>query len=327
MGKPISWSRYGAAALVGGALGRQYYHAGRDLYRGGRWIYNRARDAYDMASRFAKRKRTSGNRFNNKRRKFSKGRRGRGRLSVSAQAGNLSSAGFRRNRIRPRTLRKFLWRDTIYKNHFRSAADRSTSITTPPPAGLPLVPQLDTVRFNFVSVLPDNATAPFTPFWTTGGGAISSDTGVAVPLFNGDIVIRGGMARATFNNNGTSDAVRLRLFMVRSIYNPNFSVLPAANSIFGPTSWDPSLLPDFVKFGRVLRSWEFLMLPGQRPITVKFPLKTRKIDQDIHNSARGQRFFWMFHVSNCSDVDTAANTVTTHFSHNLSFVGDAIGTT
>jgi len=316
MSKPFGGSRI-PAALATAAAARLYYHGGRDLYNTGRWIYNRGRDAYDMASKYMKRKRNSGNRFNNKRRKFSGRRSGRGRLTFSGQSGAVSGAGFRRNRIRSRTLRKFLWRDTIYKNHFRSAVDRSDTQPTPPPgAGT-----FDTARFHFVSMLPDGAGAPF---WTAAGGARSSDTGVAVPPFNGDIVIRGGMARFTIVNNANVDAIRIRLFVVRSIANPNFTLLPAANSIIGPTSWDPSLLAEFSKFGRVLRSYEFLLLPGQRPVTVKFPLKTRKVDQNIHTSDRGQRFWWFFHTSNVSEIDANQNTVTFHTSHNLSFVGDAI---
>lgn len=310
------YTPYLRAAAVGGILGRQAYHNLSDIYRTGRGVVRRLRQGVDMARSWGRKRKRSSNNSGRKRRRTSR----RGKPSyVSAQLGTVSGIGFRRNRLRPRTLRKYLWRDTIYKNHFRSAQDRTSSDVTPVGAGV-----FNTATFNFVSVLPDGVT---TPFWVAGGGAVSSDTGVPVPLFNGDIILRGGLARASFNNNATSDSVRVRVFMVKSIYNPNFSILPGAGTAVTPTSWDPSLLPDFVKFGKVIKSWEFWLLPGQRPMTLVWPLKTRKIDQDVHVTARGQRYWWMFTISNGSNVDGAANVIQYHLSHNLSFVGDAIGTT
>lgn len=310
--------QYASAALAGAVLGRRAFNEGRDIYRAGRGLYRGARRVYqrgrDMVRGY-KRKRSS-SRFSRRQRPRRNRRGGRGsRFGISAQAGDVVSSGFRRRRLRPRTLRRYLWRDTIYKNHYRSMFDTSGTQLA--------AASLNQAKWGATPVLPTATT-----FWTAAGGAQRSDAATPVPDFNGDIVIRGGMARATFNNQGASDSMRVRLWIVRTNGSPDFTVLPSATLVatdVASTSWDPSLLPDFASFGKVIRSYEFLLLSGQRPITIKFPLKTRKIDQERFSTPKlASRFYWMYTYSDVSNVDAVVGTIQHHFSHNLSFVGDAV---
>lgn len=319
----LNWRHYGAAALIGARAGRSLYHEGRDLFRVGRGVVRGVRRVGDMVKR-----KWSGSRSSaSKRRRFSRRRVGgnRPKRFVSAQYGGVVSANVgRRRRLKGRSYKRALFRTTIFKNHYRSIFDNS-GITNAPG-------DINLAQVNSAFVLPGTGAQ----FWTTGGGALPSDVGVPVPTFNGDIIIRGGMARATFSNNGSTDGMRIRLWLAKTGPLPDLGLLATAVATPQRTSWDPTVLVDFSKFGRILRGWEFLLTPGQVPMTIRLPLRAEKVDQTVHNNVLGRRLVWIWSVSQTSNLETIVNPspppdtlpapqpCTTHFSHNLSFVGDAV---
>jgi len=265
-----------------------------------------------------KRKRNGGNNFafGNKRRRRFIGRRRvtrrGGSKFNSAQDGRPVSVGFRSKRLRPKAYRRALWRDTLFKAHYRSLFDFVRTQTMPATT--------TTCKIGFAPAHGD------VPFYTSGGGLLTIDSGVTVPQFQDDITIRGGYGSITFTNLDANDAIRVRLFGVRSISNPAFSILPADDSdvLLSASTIDPSIIPDFSAFGRVTKSFDLLLMPGQRPITFFQKLPVQKVDQNVWENRGGNRFWWMWFASQTSNVDTVNNTLRIQISHNLSFSGDAV---
>lgn len=228
--------------------------------------------------------------------------------TVSAQRGNVAGIGFRSRRMRRITWRRLLWNQTLFKPHFRSVVDASNTIPAPV--------SVDAARLDSTFALAAN-------FWTAAGGLQSIDNGVPVPgAFVGDIVLRGGLSRLLLSNNATVDSVRVRVFTVWTNKNPDLSIVPAVGSAV-QISWDPSLVPDFERFGKVLKSQEFILLPGQRPIEITYRHKIRKVDQAIHNLG-GEQMIWIITTSQCSNVDGGTQAVTISNGYNISLCGDAV---
>jgi len=248
----------------------------------------------------------------NKRRRFgrrrngSRFRRSGRRISgVSGQAGNFGSSGFRTRRTSRRQWRNLLWRETQSKQHWRSNLSASTPITTQSSPDL-----VDVVT----------AQAIGTNFWTTAGGTVPAETGVAVPGFVGDIVLRGGKSTISFcniSNADTGDACRVRLWMVWTITRPEFSLVPATPV---PNAWDPSMIPDFGRIGKVIGFREFWVNPGSVPMQVTFRWKPQKVDRTIHNIG-GETLVYFFTING---HNTGSDTVVEQLSYNISFAADAI---
>lgn len=241
----------------------------------------------------------------------SSSRRRRRVSAVSAQLGNVKSIGFRSRRMSRSAWRRALWRDTLFKQHWRSLESGSQTLNAPA--------SIDDAELGYLPAL--NAS-----FWTAGGGTVASDVGGTVPLFTGDIVLRGGISKIQFSNNAVSDSIRVKLYMVWANTSPTVAgVLPAGGSIVD-AAWDPSLLADFARFGKVIGQREFIIVPGQRPTEVSYRYKPRKVDQVVFNNL-GEQLFWMWTINQMSNVDGGTQAVTVQRSHNVSFSGDAIGTT
>lgn len=252
---------------------------------------------------------------NKRRRRFGARRRRNGRRGsqfTSAQAGNSTSIKFRSRKLRPRAYRNALWKDTLFKTHYRSCIDRLSSVQMP-------ADSRDS-RIGYGPVHGDLA------FWTAGGGARAVDSTTPLPLFQDDITIRGGYGSLTFTNVDANDAIRVKLYLLRSNPSPDFGVLPVDQSVvpLSASTVDPSLIPDLERFGRVVKGYDFILLPGQRPITLFERLRVQKVDQNIFQVAGGNRMYWMYFCSQTSNADSVNNTLRIQFSHNLSFSGDVV---
>lgn len=252
---------------------------------------------------------------------FKKSRRGtrrrtrfRSGRSTTNRASGASSVGtFRGRRTSTQAWRRMLWKDTIAKQHFRSITDGTVAITTPN--------NLISSTLNTISTM-DN-------FWTAAGGAITADAGGAVPTFNGDIILRGGIVRlcATNRVNSTdttpSDPVRVTIYAVWRDTASTAAVLPILPANVS-TMWDPSTLPDFQRFGKVLFKRETLLKGDGEVTQVYVKLKTQKIDQAVFING-GARLIFMVLVSQTSNTEAVPSAETIDFvvSHNLSFSSDA----
>jgi len=246
----------------------------------------------------SKRRRFTG-RFTGRRRRF-----GRRVQTLSGQLGSIRSQGFRSRRLSRRAWRNNLWRSTLAEPHWRT--DFVQAATIPVPAAV------EACSVVTVQALGND-------FWTVGGGALPLDLAVPVPEFVGNITLRGGVSTISFsnpNNADTADAVKVRLWMIWTAKEPVLGILPStANAGF-----DPSLVPDFERFGRIIGSREFWLLPGNKPMEVKYRYRPHKIDQVIHNND-GQQLYWMFTVSG---HQVGAESIVLKAYYNASFSADAI---
>lgn len=226
--------------------------------------------------------------------------------------------GFRKRRIKASRYRRMLFNSTNFKNHYRSIASNGFIIPTPN--------DITTGGVNWFSAWPDGA-----PFWTAAGGAQPIDTGIAVPTFGREVFLRGGMIRCTVANpspdisTGGSESIRVRVFAVRTIKNPNTAWLGAAL----PTQvqsqlWDPSVVPDFDRFGKVLFEREFDLPPNNSAMDVCMRLRPQRIDE-LEDSLSGNKIVWVVLVGQLTNTEAvnAVENVTVTVSHNLSFAADS----
>jgi len=258
-----------------------------------------------------KRKSSGGSRYVSKKRRLNRRRYGKFRRSgrrvttVSGQSGSIRNNGFRSRRTSHRRWRNILWTSTLPKQHWRSVKSVSSTQNTQSSP--------DLVDIITAQAMPDN-------FWTTAEGLQPAETGVAAPTgFTGDLVLRGGKASISFSNIGnadTADAIRIRLWMVWTIKEPA-AILP---TIPVPTAWDPSLIPDFGRLGKVIGHREFFIVPGNVPMEVSFFFKPQKIDRAIFN-AGGETLSWFWAANG---LNTGADSYVVQQSSNLSFTGDVL---
>lgn len=249
------------------------------------------------------------------RRRFVRRRFRRGRTQgITNRMSAASSIGrFRTRRTRPSVFRRRLWRDTEDKSHYRSVGAATTPVTTPVGLGQPMTTATLTV------ITPGNA------FWTAAGGAQSEDTGVAVPSFIGDIILRGGVSRLCVANRTSAtevtptDNVRVTIFTVWT--KPSIAGFAFPATV--PISWDPSVFPDFQRYGKVIGKKEAILSASGDSVEVYFRHKVQRIDQAVFNLG-GSRLNWFVLVSETTNSDTAtAETVDITNSISYSFAGDA----
>lgn len=246
--------------------------------------------------------------------RFRRRSRRNGRTTTN-RASSATTVGFRARKTSTRTFRRMLWRDTLNQTHHRSLLDQTVVVATPN--------NLTQATLSILEGLPGN-------FWTAAGGTVAHDTGTAVPLFSGDLVLRGGISRITLTNrvNPTdtmpSDPVRVSIFAVWTKKVPGVITFPSPV----PTMWDPSTVADFLTYGRVLFKREALLKGDGEVLSCYFRYKVQKIDRAVFNSGGG-RLQWFVLVSQTSNTEAIAvpENVDVVLSHNVSFAADAIGTT
>jgi len=246
-----------------------------------------------------------------KKRKFRRRfkRRGRKTSSYSTKSGSGGRPITYVNRkFRPRVWRRDMWKDTQYKQHFRSADVNTGTITTGTTLGLGSV----TLR---------SAMESGDPFFETDGGAIDPDGGV-VPTFKGDIVVRGGRMSLTLTNTSTDDPVRVVVNLMWTVSNPTFAAgaftgFPTVTSLDG----DVTDTPEFrKKYGRLYRI-KTMDLEPLTSFTVEKRIPIMKIDQVTWTTVQGSKPFWEIECFNLKDSTDVSITQISSFS--LSFVGDA----
>lgn len=250
-----------------------------------------------------------------KRRRFIRRRRfGRFSRRVTSVSTNstraISAAGFRSRRIRPRVYRSMLWRDTQSEPHWRSVFSSGAVITTP-----------NNITDSTVTVI-----RALQDFYTIAGGAQPIDSGVAVPNFGQDIVLRGGVCRLTLANPnpdiaavGGGDTIRCRVFAVWTTKNTDLGVWPPSV----PSLWDPSIITDFSRYFKVLFSREFMMEPNGRAFDVSFRHRLKKIDKNEFQNNNNQ-LFWIVLTNQITNADVLAESITAVVSHNVSFTADQL---
>lgn len=261
--------------------------------------------AYKRKRVTASRRRTFKRRKVTRRRRFTRN----GRTTTSRASGATSVGTFKTKKTSLRSYRNRLWMNTLDKTHYRSVFDATSAMTTPN--------TLTTATLTLFNALS-------TPFWTVGGGAQVVDLAIAVPGFSGDIILRGGISRLSISNRpqattAAMDCCRVTIYAVWTTANTaTFPAFPATPS----TMWDPSLVPDFERYGKVMFKREALLKGDGEAVQVYFKYKPQKIDQAIF-SAGGQRLVWMVLVSQLTNPDATAEDLDVVNSQNISFSADA----
>ena len=244
-----------------------------------------------------------------KRRRIIRSNRFRGRKSsqYSSAAGFASGIKFKSRKIRPRQFRKILWRDTQALQHYRSMGAGSGAISTPVGSSTMTVATVDAM---------DNG---INSFWTATGGTLTPDTGVAVPIFRGNITVRGGMVGLRIYNDGAYSA-HVQVYLVRQVPRPVAGTITSPV----PVGFDPSGYPDFSKdFGKIITSRRML-IRALDVVSIEKRIWPMKIDQ-YNWATEASRLVWIIFAAD-ADVTGQDNIRTVNY-FNVSFSADAIGTT
>lgn len=263
---------------------------------------------HDLTMAF-KRKRVFAPRRNVRRRRFGMKRRSGGRrrntMSLTTQKGSGSALGFRSRRIRPRTFRRMIYRDTLFKTHYRSVFANTFVVSTP------AATQTSTVS-TFSMLQPTAGSL----FWTLAGGARGVDTGVAVPDFAGDVILRGGKCGITIAN-ASDDNIKYTMYYFWTNDDPDLGLIPVTESI----AWDPSVTADFsTRVGKIIWQQTVQLEPGQS-YSFERRLKCQKIDQ-ARFAVQGRVPHLVIKMSNVSNNDISASRI--NLFYNLSFSSDVL---
>jgi len=204
-------------------------------------------------------------------------------------------------------FRRQLLRATNFKSHYRSELTAASEID---------------LQASLASGTVDRTDAYFdgaNPFWVAAGGLRSIDVGVAPPIFQDDIILRGGIVGIRYTNSANSDAKSLRVFLIRTTGDPDFSNIPTT---FG-VGYDPTITAEFrQQVGSVLMAREFTLEQDDQA-SIEYKVPPQKIDQggSINNVA--YRLQWITLVHNTADP-SADQTITRVKYWNLSFSGDVV---
>ena len=246
-----------------------------------------------------------------KRARFTRRRR-RGGRKVSSYSGQTSGGAglrFKSKRIGGRRIRSMLWRDTMFKQHYRSSFASINTLATPANA----------TQYNCGSTV---ALRMGVQFYLVAGGAISPDAAQpTLPVFTGAFIIRGGMIGCRVSNNldtsiANAGSILGTIFLIRTSKNYNGSLLPATPYI----GWDPSLVQDFdTKIGRVLLKKNFILKDTEAAV-VEYRLRTTRIDVGDYGSDFNQ-LVWVYLCAN--DDGTVSHNASFVSYYNISFCGDA----
>jgi len=215
--------------------------------------------------------------------------------------------GFRGKKTSLRAYRSHLWNSSLFSNHWRSIQANTFSLTTPADATSSVIGGFNMYR------------QTSNPFWIAAGGAVPTDTSIAVSAFKGDITIRGGVYELIIANAGTGSTqdVRIKLFVITTVSNPDFAFQPVAP----PIGWDPTASADFIKnIGRPHMIKEVLLNEANAYVH-KGRFRIQKIDE-IQYGEQGHAPIIYIQAHNVGH--TTATVINIQMSHNLSFSGDAV---
>nr|QXN75466.1 MAG: capsid protein [Virus sp.] len=267
-----------------------------------------------------------------RRKPFRRTRRTQGFASTT-RWGRPHSTNYKGRKISGKRWRNIIWRDTIAQPHYRALNSGMQPLTgaalgTPNAAAVFLFPALQIVNGIF-----QGYHSAGNSFWE-GASVQQMDVGVVPPLFKGDIILRGGIARLMIGMYPENVSCRIKVYAVWANKNPDADLYVLLNNTNQQVEWDPSVAPDFsTKFGKILYQKE-AMLPVGENFEITHRFRPQKIDQAVFRGEApvvglelaGNQLWWCvvvvpLTVNGISDGLVAVN------SWNLSFSADAIGTT
>ena len=236
------------------------------------------------------------------------GRRRAPKQSAVTSKSSTGSAGtfFRARKLSSWKFRAELWRQTMFKPHYRSLGGTWQNQVT---ALNPII--VHGYMWEAMSIA-------FTPFWVAGGGARELDAGVTPPAsYAGDIILRGGTLSVNVKSNADpGDPMDVHIFLIRRSQKPVAWVNPTALA----RGFETTIIPDWQQdVGRIVAQRKFILESGTQ---CKFSkrLRIQKLDQGAFFDSLG-RYNWLIIVGN---VGTTAINSTVTMTWNLAFSGDAL---
>lgn len=222
-------------------------------------------------------------------------------------AGNTSKSGFgasfnfKSKRLSRRRWNSALWNSTLQKQHVRSVFAVTSAILTQAD------PSASTVQF--VRAVQN--------FWLATNGAQSYDPALPIGLFDGDLVIRGGVMGIRFTNDPADvSPVTIKLYLVRVGDEFDPANIPTSVSL----GWDPSVIPNFgTNVGKVVMERSFL-IENSNNAEVKYRLPIQKVDSSVITAGKNQ-YYWFIMANSANGIPVQ---VTHQRYYNLSFVGDQL---
>lgn len=253
------------------------------------------------------------------RRRFSRFKRfrsgGRRTNSYTAQRGSAVALRFRGRRISRRAWRGSLFRSTRHKAHYRSIGIAVNSGSTGGTQGF------SSPDLHFAV---GGLSVP-TAFWTTGGGLQAYDlTSPTPPLFQDDLIIRGGKVSLHVSVPATVvDAVAIRVWWIRTVKNAVAGATAIGPLGIQPYGWDPSTLADFDRIvGSIIHTSEAVLNPDNSYATFEIRVPIQKANQ-VDWLQGGPQILYAFQTTNLSSNTSVPINWTSTW--NLSFSGDANG--
>lgn len=246
-------------------------------------------------------------------RSYSRRRRSYGRArklnSATDQSGYARGLTYRSRGLRRKAFSRLIWKNTIASDHWRSFGSSTV-------AGRTAAAQLSGTITRVLPLFQGNS-----PFWTAAGGAQPTDTGGTVPLFQGDIILRGGMISQTVSIAPlSSDQIAVDTWIVWTQPSPRGIVPTTAG-----WGWDPTSTADFVReVGKPRHFKRTILSTNQLYVTIDYRLPCMKIDQSVFQQS-GRQPMLLTMVTNLTSTTAAAYTII--YKWNVSYSGDAIGTT
>lgn len=218
-------------------------------------------------------------------------------------------------KLKPRQMRKMLWRDTLFKAHWKSAEMSPLSFTSDTSQGKGI---LKVVLPTFVGTV-----GPTTAFWTVTGGLQLKDTGSTAPIFNdSNLVIRGGQVGINFTcpDAQTVETV-VRIWKIWLIKIPNINLIEGQTINYGSQLTSG---PDFeAQVGRVLDYKEATLNNAYPSFTYVTRMGVQKIDMETFGTEFGSQIAFVVAVVNMQD--NTAITLPSIVWHDMSFTGDVSG--
>jgi len=153
-------------------------------------------------------------------------------------------------------------------------------------------------------------------FWVAATGALPIDPGLPVPIFEGDLIIRGGMlGLRMYNESATPVHIKVHLF--KDALTPDYTNVVTPQYV----GYDITMVPDYKKgLGRLLYTKEVL-LESLMTSVIEWRLPIQKVDQHIWNNGASRYQWWVM----ASDMDTTLQSSVRLIGYsNLSFTGDVI---
>lgn len=222
-----------------------------------------------------------------------------------------------KNKYSPRRWRRHLLSDTHANTHYRSLFSAATLRNTAA-AGTN-----NALHFDKTLALPTGATS----FWLAAGGAQPVDTGNPVPGFGRNIIIRGGRISCSIALRTTplaiTETVKVTVYLIWRKPCSDNAILPASGD--RPPLWDPSIEPDFTRYGRIVKKWQAILEPysGSSSLQMFHVIKPQKIDHENFEQS-GSHLEWVTCLQKLTVGGLPTAGLDVVIGHSLSFSGDEI---